>query len=695
MLEGRTAYEGGGLTLTEKNLRLAVDIGGTFVDAIELDTGTGEFRFEKASTTPQNPSDGVLNAIAALKTPLGQTALFTHGTTLGLNAVLERRGAEVGIITNEGFRDIFLIGRANVPDAHMYDFRYARPEPLVRRRRIAGVKGRIDYKGRVVDELDEAGVVDAARHLIDEHQVEAIAICFLFSFLDPSFERRAQELVRNAFPQIRISISSDIAREHREYERTSTTVLDAYIRPIFERYIDELEARMREQTFDGRFLIMRSGGGAMTADAAKKSPTNTVLSGPAGGIAGGAFLGEALVRKDLITFDVGGTSLDVCLIEDGRAAAAFEASLENHPLLIPIYDIRTIGAGGGSIAWLDSGLLNVGPQSAGAEPGPICYGRGGTQPTVTDACLVLGYIDPDAFLAGTMRLDVGGATRGLNTMIAEPMSVSPEAAAGGILDILMAKTVGAVRQITVERGRDPRESALLAFGGAGPLFGPMCGHEMDLKEVIIPNAPSGFSAWGMLSADVVDDFSRTHIALIAEVTPESLGVTFAEIEKEAAESLRLQDVKDGQAMLLRQLELRYLGQEHALPIDVGATIDIDAIMKSFGDQHEARYGHQMVAPVQILTIRIRAVGNTSKPTLRELPARGVGQSAPRPGTRQAYCFTTRKIVGFATYQRADLAPGDIVTGPALIDEGTSVTVMHTGQTLSVDLYGHLIIAMAG
>jgi N-methylhydantoinase A len=247
----------------------------------------------------------------------------------------------------------------------------------------------------------------------------------------------------------------------------------------------------------------------------------------------------------------------------------------------------------------------------------------------------------------------------------------------------------------VERGRDPRESALLAFGGAGPLFGPMCGHEMDLKEVIIPNAPSGFSAWGMLSADVVDDFSRTHIALIAEVTPESLGVTFAEIEKEAAESLRLQDVKDGQAMLLRQLELRYLGQEHALPIDVGATIDTDAIMKSFGDQHEARYGHQMVAPVQILTIRIRAVGNTSKPTLRELPARGVGKSAPRPGTRRAYCFTTREMTEFATYKRADLAPGDSVTGPALVDEGTSVTVMHTGQTLSVDRYGHLIIAMAG
>ena len=451
--------------MSDRSLRLAVDIGGTFVDAIELDTETGEFRFRKASTTPRNPSDGVLDAIAGLETPLARAALFTHGTTLGLNAVLERRGARVGIIANEGFRDIFLIGRANVPDAHMYDFQYARPEPLVHRRSIAGVKGRLDYRGRVVDELDETGVVDAARRLIEEDKVEAIAICFLFSFIDPSHERRAQALIREAWPETRVSISSDIAREHREYERTSTTVVDAYIRPIFERYIDELESRLRERTFDGHFLVMRSGGGAMTAAKAKRSPTNTVLSGPAGGIAGGASLARALDRRDLITFDVGGTSLDVCMIENGRAAAAFEAALENHPLLIPIYDIRTIGAGGGSIAWLDAGLLNVGPKSAGAEPGPICYGRGGTHPTVTDACLVLGYIDPGGFLGGTMPLDQEGAWNGIRSAVAEPMSVTAEVAAAGMLDVLMARTVGAVRQITVERGAirgRPRSSPLAA-----------------------------------------------------------------------------------------------------------------------------------------------------------------------------------------------------------------------------------------
>ena len=681
------------MTLSDKRLRLAVDIGGTFVDAIVLDTATGEIRFRKASTTPRHPSDGVLDAIAGLETSLARTSLFIHGTTLGLNAVLERRGARVGIIANEGFRDIFLIGRANVPDAHMYDFQYARPEPLVRRRAIAGVRGRLDYRGRVVDDLDESGVMDAARRLIEDDEVEAIAICFLFSFIDPSHERRARALIREAWPETRVSISSDIAREHREYERTSTTVLDAYIRPIFERYIDELEARLRERAFAGRFLVMRSGGGAMTAEAARRSPTNTVLSGPAGGIAGGASLARALGRRDLITFDVGGTSLDVCMIEDGRAAAAFEAALENHPLLIPIYDVRTIGAGGGSIAWLDAGLLNVGPESAGAEPGPICYGRGGTRPTVTDACLVLGYIDPDGFLGGTMRLDREGAWHGIRREVAEPMSLTPEVAAAGVLDVLMARTVGAVRQITVERGRDPRESALLAFGGAGPMFASMCGHEMDLEQVIVPNAPSAFSAWGMLGADVADDHSRTRIALLDEVPPAELDAVFREIEAHAVASLRRQGVPDGEAVLLRRLELRYLGQEHALPIDVGGGIDVPAIVESFGDQHEARYGHRMDARVQVLNVRVRAVGGAARPALREIPRRGRGEPRPTPGSRRAWCFATRRMTRFAVLRRNDLAAGDTIEGPALIDEGTSVTVMHTGQHLSVDRYGHLVITM--
>ena len=293
-----------------------------------------------------------------------------------------------------------------------------------------------------------------------------------------------------------------------------------------------------------------------------------------------------------------------------------------------------------------------------------------------------------------MPLDREGARNGIREAVAEPMGVTSEVAAAGILDILMARTVGAVRQITVERGRDPRESALLAFGGAGPLFASMCGHEMDLREVIVPNAPSAFSAWGMLSADVVEDYSRTHIALLDEFPPADLDAIFEEIEGDAVLSLRRQGVARGQATLLRQLELRYLGQEHAFAVDVGGAIDVAAMVLAFGDQHEARYGHRMDARIQILNIRIRAVGSTAKPTPRELPPRGATDAAPTPGSRRAWCFTTRRMTRFATWRRRDLAPGDTLAGPALIDEGTSVTVMHTSQTLSVDRYGHLVITMA-
>ena len=678
--------------MSNGRLRLAVDIGGTFVDATELDSVTGEFRFEKAPATPANPSDGVVAAMAALGTHLTELDYFIHGTTLGLNAVLERAGARVGIITNAGFRDIFLIGRANVPDAHMYNFTYARPQPLVRRHRIEGVRCRLNYRGEVVDELVESEVVEAARRLVENHGVEAIAICFLFSYLNPDHERRTAGLIHREYPDMRVSFSSEITREHREYERTSTAVLDAYIRPIFERYIDELQEHLDAQSFRGQFLVTRSGGGAMTATAARRSPTNTIVSGPAGGITGAAFLASALGRKDLISFDVGGTSLDVCLIENGRAAPAFEAMLENHPILIPIYDIHTIGAGGGSIAWMDEGLLNVGPQSAGAEPGPICYRRGGTRPTVTDACLLLGYIEPKSFLGGNMPLDAAAAHDGIRDSIAREMGLGVTRASAGVLDVLMAKTVGAVRRITVERGRDPRDSALLAFGGAGPLLGSMVAAEMGLREVIVPNAPSAFSAWGMLSADVVDDFSRTRIALLDDIGPELLESIFREIEREALGSLQEQEFSKSGAVLLRQLELRYLGQEHTLPVEVAAPIEPEAIRVRFGELHEARYGHRMEAAVQIVNIRIRATGKISKPPLPERSVRAPGERAAGAGIRSAYCYTTRAMTEFDLYWRDSLAPGDEIPGPALVEEATSVTVVHCGQQLNVDPYGHLIVA---
>ncbi|WP_066367403.1 hydantoinase/oxoprolinase family protein [Herbidospora mongoliensis] len=676
--------------MSERTIRLAVDIGGTFVDAMELDSRTNRVRFRKASTTPARPWEGVLNAIEALGTDLSRVELFIHGTTLGLNAVLERRGGPTGIITNEGFRDVFLIGRGNVPPDHMYDFQYERPESLVRRRHTAGVRGRLDYRGRVVEDLDPDSVRAAARTLVEEHGVHGIAVCFLHSYLNPAHEREAAAIIREAYPQVSLSLSTDIVREYREYERTSTTVLEAYIRPIFESYVDELEAGLAARGFGGRFLIMRSGGGSMTSSVAKTSPTHTVLSGPAGGIVGAAYLADALKRDYLLTFDIGGTSLDACVIERGSAVAAYEAQLEHFPLLIPTYDIRTIGAGGGSIARLDRGLLKVGPESAGADPGPVSYGRGGTRPTVTDAAVVLGYVDPDRFLGGEMGLHADAARAALEEQIAAPLGLPVESAAAGVFDVLLAKTVGAVRQITVERGHDPRVFSLLAFGGAGPLLAPLLAREMGIREVVVPFAPSGFSAWGMLSADIVGDFSRTVMATLDDIDLAELEERFGEVETEAVASLKEQGVPADLAILERQLELRYLGQEHTLTVPVGRHVDAGTVRVTFEELHRARYGHAMDNRLQILNLRVRGIGRAERPELVRPPRR---EKDTVPTHRQAYDFGTRAMTSFAVYDRADLAPGDTFAGPALVDEGTSTTVVPSGQRVEVDEYGHLLVTL--
>ncbi|MDR5698338.1 hydantoinase/oxoprolinase family protein [Agromyces aerolatus] len=677
--------------MTDRPYRLAVDIGGTFVDAMELDQRTGHVRFRKASTTPAEPWKGVLAAIEALGTDLGEAELFIHGTTLGLNAVLERRGGATGIITNAGLRDIFLIGRGNVPDDRMYDFQYQRPPSLVQRRHTAGVTGRLDHRGDVVTPLDESELREVARHLVEDEGVISVAVCFVHSYRNPASEQRAAELLREWYPDLKVSVSTDIVQEYREYERTSTTVLEAYIRPIFERYVDELERGLADRGFDSRFLIMRSGGGSMTSATAKLSPTPTVLSGPAGGIVGAAYLAEALGRDKVLTFDIGGTSLDACVIEGGNAVVTHEAELEHFPLLIPTYDIRTIGAGGGSIASIERGLLKVGPRSASAVPGPVAYGRGGTEPTVTDASVALGYVDPDSFLSGEMRLHDEEAVAALREQIAEPLGLDVSAAAAGIFDVMLAKTVGAVRQITVERGHDPRDFSLLAFGGAGPLVAPLLAREMGVGEVIVPFAPSGFSAWGMLSADVVTDFSRTRMEVLGDSDPAALSADLDAVGELAFASLEEQGVPREHGVLERQLELRYLGQEHTLLVDVGERIDAGEVRAAFDELHRARYGHAMDNPVQILTLRVRGVGRTTRPALGTEPAGDPDASGALVKTRRAYDFGSRAMTDFAVYDRSRLRPGHAFAGPALVDEGTSTTVVHSGQRVAVEEHGYLLI----
>jgi len=674
-----------------KPYRIAVDIGGTFVDGIEFDRRSHAIRLEKSPTTPKEPWRGVLDVLDKLGCDLRQTDLLIHGTTLGINAILQRRGEQTGIITNEGFRDIFEIGRGSVPPAEMYNFQYERPPSLVKRRYRVGVRGRINVKGEILEELDEKQLIETARHLVEEQAVRSIAVVFLHSYKNPAHERRAAEILKESFPSVSVSVSSDITREYREYERTSTTVLDAFIRPIYQQYVEKLDRELAARGFAGEFLIMRSSGGAMTSALASRTPIFTVMSGPAGGIVGTARLAKALGRERMISVDFGGTSLDACLIEGGEPTVVHETVLEHYPALIPIYDIRSIGAGGGSIAWLEEGLLKVGPESAGAEPGPVAYGKGGVEPTTTDAALALGYLDPGGFLKGEMLLDAEASREVIKEKIAGPLGLDLIQAASGIFDIVMAHTVGAIREITVERGHDPQEFTLLAFGGAGPMFGPLLAREMRIPETMIPLAPAAFSAWGMLMADLAADFSRTEIQVLEDADLVRLDEMFVELERKTVESLKEQGAEDDAVRLERALELRYLGQEHALEVDIEPELPAQQIRERFERLHQTRYGHKTKDLVQVVTLRVRGRGVLDKPALREM-TRGEGKAGRKKADlRQAFCFARRSVVPFKVYSRELLEPGDRVPGPAIVDEGTSTTVIHSDQSIEVDAYGHLLI----
>jgi N-methylhydantoinase A len=669
--------------------RVAVDIGGTFVDAITFDRETGTVNLEKATTTPDQPSEGVLNSIDKVDADLADTEAFVHGTTLGLNAVLERTGATTGIITNEGFTDVYEIARTNVERDAMYDINYQKPESMVPRRRRRGVPGRLNSNGDVIEELDEAAINNAAHELVRDHNVDAIAICFLHAYQNDQHEQAAAEVVRDAYPEVSVSVSSDITREYREYERTSTAVLDSYIKPIFENYVDTLDSALTDEGFDGSFFITRSGGGTLTAESAKTAPVQTILSGPAGGLIGASQVGDVTGREDLITVDMGGTSLDAAVIEGGSPLVKYDSTLEHQPMLVPVYDIRTIGAGGGSIAWLDGGLLKVGPESAGADPGPICYDNGGTEPTVTDAALALGFLNPADFLGGEMDTAAEDAIDGIQSTLADPLNTTIEDASRGVFDVALANTVGAIREITVEKGLDPRNFSMVAYGGAGPMFVPLVARELGVNEVLVPQAPSVFSAWGMLMADVVYDFSQTNIAVLDDVDFDTLDGTFDELEAEGRETLAEEGIDEGRQRLERAVEMRYLGQEHTVEVDADGINNLDELADRFETQHEIRYGHTMNDLVQVVHLRVRAVGENDKPTLDRQVGRD-GALEPTD-TREAYCFASDDFRDFDVYNRTTLAPGDKLDGPAVVTEPTTSLVFHGDQFATVDDYGHIII----
>ncbi|MCZ6592488.1 MAG: hydantoinase/oxoprolinase family protein [Alphaproteobacteria bacterium] len=672
--------------------RLAVDIGGTFVDAIVFNPETGALRLEKDFTTPDDASRGVLSAIERLEVRLAEVETFVHGTTLGLNTVLERTGAPTGIITNEGFEDIFEMGRYDRPREKMYMLTYDDPPVLVRKRYRLGVPCRLNAQGDELVPLDEDAVRAVAKRLVEELGRTSIAVCYLHAYRNPEHEQRTKAIVEEMYPDVPVSVSSDIVREYREYERTSTTVVNAYVKPIFRTYIARLEENLARAGFDGAFYVTRSGGGALRAHDSAEVPVHTIFSGPAGGLIGAVALSELTGRPDLIAVDMGGTSTDACVVHGGAPSLKYEAALERLPLMIPTYDINTIGAGGGSIARAEDGLLRVGPQSAGASPGPVCYARGGTAPTFTDAALTMGYLDPARFLGGAMTLDAATAEAAIKTQIADPLDLSVADACRGIFEVLLAKTVSAVREITVEAGLDPREFAMLAFGGAGPMFVPLVGRELGVKEVIVPQAPSVFSAWGMLMTDIVQEYGQTVLTLLDDLDMAGLADATRQLESQAQAGLTDGGFAADRQLIERAAEMRYFGQEHSLEVSIDGVLSIEELRTRFDEAHRRRYGHAMEDPVQLVNLRVRGIGRESKPELPKVPARA-GKAGPVPtGTRQAYCFARGGDAAFRVYDRNDLRHGDVVAGPAIVEEATTTIVFFSDQAARVDEFGQLVIS---
>jgi N-methylhydantoinase A len=676
--------------MSRASLRVAIDIGGTFVDAISYNPADNTVRTWKSPTTPERPSVGVLAAVNGLRYPLSEVATIVHGTTLGLNAILQRKGAAVGLITNAGFEDVLEIARAEVNPQAMYDFNYVPPAPIVPRRFRRGVPGRVAADGTIVTALDDEAVASTAVDLVRDGGREALAVCFLHSYANPEHERRAGEIIKAVLPGVAVSLSIDVAREYREYERTCTTVLDAFIRPVLGEYLGEIEQALRAGGFDGSLHVMRSGGGAMTVQLAQEAPLTTVLSGPAGGIAGSAWLGREVGLDRLLSFDVGGTSADTCVLQDGEPHHAYESRIDRLPLLLQVFDIRTIGAGGGSIAQAEHGLLKVGPASAGAVPGPACYGAGGTNATVTDAAVTLGMIGATEFLDGRMPLD-DSAARAAIGQVAAHLGMSTVDTAAGIIKVAVARTVGALREITTERGLDPRDFALLAFGGAGPLLGPIVASEMGMAMTIVPRNPALFSAWGMLTSDL--EYSISHGAVIPLDGPDSMAEVrkaLAELEASAAEVLRDRvGAGSGQARLYQQVDVRYRGQEFGISVDVQPDDSADSLADRFAVAHYQRHGHGIPEHTEVVACRVRGVLEVGKPSLPQLgpPVAAAGPVTVRP----SYDFANSQLVATPVYRRPALAPGSPLPGPAIITEGTSTTVVASDQQFEVDGGGLLRI----
>ncbi len=672
-------------------LRVATDIGGTFTDVVVYDPSSGRYSTAKAPSRVDDLAGGVMDALGLVVDEPRDVDSFVHGSTVGINAFLQRRGERVILLATAGAGDVYHIARGNRLD--MYNIRYRKPEPLLPRRDIIPIGGRIDYRGEELAPLDHGDLRRAAERIRSEG-VRSVAIAFLFSYMNPEHELTAAAALGELAPGVSLSLSHQVATEWREYERTASAVMDAYIAPPVSRYMADLSTRLADRGMPAPLRVMQSNGGIISARAASERPLQTLLSGPVGGAAGGVALAEVLSRPNLICVDLGGTSFDVSLITDGQADSSPSALLEGLPVLMPVVDIHTIGAGGGSLAYLEAGGLRVGPESAGAYPGPACYGRGGTQPTVTDANLFLGRIDPDYFLGGNLTLDTGAARAALVTL-GESLDLDGDRLALGIIEVINAKMSQAIRTLTVERGIEPREFSLVAFGGAGPMHAVALAQELGIREVIVPPDPGGFSAWGMLQSAVRQDFSEAFFRDFSDLDARDLHDRFARLGDRAVSSLLGEGVAADRIGVVQRLDMRYQGQEHTLTVTMpngapGARDDrFSALRRRFEDIYAARYGHSNPeASMETVNLRLTALGDVGRPLLANNYQ--PDQPSDSPSKTTPVLFTSG-LYPTARYNRHTLPPRCAIDGPAIVEEATATTVIPPEGSATIDEYGCLII----
>lgn len=682
-----------------ETIAIAIDVGGTFTDIVGIRSG-GAMSLAKVSSTPADPSRGVIEGVARILRDTGLSAAdirrFIHGTTVATNAVVERKGAVTGLLTTAGFEDVLAIGRQKRSELYNLFIDPETPVFLVPRRRRLGVQERLAADGSVLVALDEDSVRRAASELVEKHKVQVISVCYLFSFLNPAHELRTREIITALYPDIPVSLSSAIDPTFREYERTLVTTFDAYLRPKVSRYIAALKERLDAIGVPARLEIMQSRGGIATADAAVERPVSLLRSGPAAGVVAAQAIGAACGEKNLISNDIGGTTADIGLVVDGKPLTSTEGKVLKYPVRIPMLDVVSIGAGGGSIAWTDeAGSLHVGPQSAGAVPGPVCYGAGGSEPTVTDASVVLGYLDPDYFVGGELRLDAAAAHAALDAFGAR-LGLSKLEVAHGIHTILNNRMADEIRLLTIARGYDPRAFALVALGGAGPVHSSPLARMLGIPRIIVPFAPGVLSAFGLLVSDIEQDLSVSFRRRSKDLAAAELEAAFAEADRQRQDQMRKEAGNALELCTNRFAEMRYVGQSYELEVPVEGAFDaglVARLVDGFHRTHERIY-RQRNDMAEVELVNLRTVWSARVPRIAlDPPAGGASWQAAKRTTRTVYMPEAGGVAAVPVYRREVLPVGVAAIGPFIVEQADSTTVVLPGESCVVEPHGNMIITV--